>query len=212
LNFNASLSSRHYDYTDIDTTVKTSYQRIERSSSYLPSVKDNFSPYWELYLEAEYYAKKNLKIKIAAGRQSSVLYSIIDPSNSDKIRTTTIPVEIKYDFMKIYSVKLIAEQQWVFNSLRAADQRNFYNEYLALAISRSPNLVLAGSLELSNDKEDPSGKKYWASGEITYKFNSSNSLTFSYGTERGGLKCTSGICRYVNPFKGFRLTITNNFN
>ncbi|MGH2575556.1 MAG: DUF6029 family protein, partial [Ignavibacteria bacterium] len=34
----------------------------------------------------------------------------------------------------------------------------------------------------------------------------------SYGAERGGLKCSSGICRYVNPFNGFRLTVINNFN
>ncbi len=212
LNFNASLSSRHYDYTDIDTTVLTSYKRVDRSNAFLPSTKDPLSPYWELYFEVEYYARKNMTIKIAAGRQSSVVYSIVDPSSSDKIRATTIPVEIKYDFLKLYSIKAEIEQQWVYNSLRAATQTNFYNEYISLALSRSPSLVLAGSMEFSTDKEDPSGKKFWASGEITYKFNSSNTATLSYGSERGGLKCTSGICRYVNPFKGFRLTITNNFN
>lgn len=212
LNFNASVTSRHYDYTDIDTTVLTNYQRVNRSNAFLPSLKDALSPYWELYFEAEYYAQKNLTVKVAAGRQSSIVYNIIDPTSSDKIRATTIPIEIKYDFMKIYSIKAEIEQQWVFNSLRAADQQSFYNEFISVALSRSPYLVLAGSAEFSTDKEDPSGKKFWASGEVTYKFNSSNTATLSYGSERGGLKCTSGICRYVNPFKGFRLTITNNFN
>ncbi len=212
LNFNSSLSSRHYDYRDIDTTVLTSYQRIDRSNAFLPSTKNPYSPYWELYMEAEYSARKDLTVKVAAGRQSSVVYSIVDPASNDIIRATTIPVEIKYDFMKLYSVKAEIEQQWVYNSLRAADETNFYNEFISVAVSRSPSLVLAGSVEFSTDKEDPSGKKFWASGEITYKFNSSNAATFSYGSERGGLKCTSGICRYVNPFKGFRLTITNNFN
>lgn len=212
LNANASLTSRHYTYKDIDPSVLTSYQRVDRSNSFLPSTNDALSPYWELYLEAEYYARKDLKIKIGAGRQSAAIYSDVDPSKTDKTRTTTIPIQIKYDLKKIYSVELIAEQQWVFNSLRGEDQKQFYNEYLALAVSRSPNLVFSLSLELSNDKEDPSGKKHWESAEITYKFTSANSVTFSYGSERGGLKCTSGICRYVNPFKGFRFTITNNFN
>lgn len=212
LNFNASLSSRHYDYVDIDTTVLTNYRRVDRSNAFLPSLKNALSPFWELYFEAEYYAKKNLTVKVAAGRQYSVVYNIIDPTSSDIIKATTIPIEIKYDFLDIYSIKSEIEQQWVYNSLRAANQKNFYNEFISVALSRSPNLVLAGSVELSSDKEDPSGKQFWSSCEITFKFNSSNSATLSYGSERGGLKCTSGICRYVNPFKGFRLTITNNFN
>jgi hypothetical protein len=216
-NINVSLSSRHYDYKDIDTTVLTLYRRIDRKDAFLPSYKDNFSPYWEMYAEAEYYYTKNLKLKLAIGRQSSVLYSNTDPANSDKERATTIPVEITYDFGKIYSVKLIAEQQWSYKSLRSSGQNNFYNEYLSLSVSRSPDIILNANLELSNDKEDPSrynpdGKIVaWASGEVTYKISSANSVTLSYGSERGGLKCSSGICRYVNPFKGFRLTIINNF-
>ena len=216
-NLNLSLSSRHYDYVDIDTTVRTLYRRVSRSVDFLPSPEDKFSPYWEIYAEAEYYYKKNLKLKIAFGRQSSVLYSNTDPTASDKERATTIPVEITYDFKKVYSLKLIAEQQWSYKSLRASGQNNFYNEYISLSVSRSPDIILNGNLELSNDKEDPSrynpnGKIVaWASGEVTYKISSANSVTLSYGSERGGLKCSSGICRYVNPFKGFRLTVINNF-
>jgi hypothetical protein len=210
-NFNASLSSRHYDYKDIDTTVFIRYQRIDRDYAFIPSIDNAFSPYWELFLEAEYYYKKNLKFKVAGGRQSSVLYNVIDPSGSDIVRTTTIPVEIKYDFAKIYSVKLLAEQQWVYNSL-LIEEKNFYNEFISVSISRSPNILLNGTVEFSTDKEDPSGKKIWGSGEITYKISSANSVSFSYGSERGGIKCSSGICRYVNPFNGFRLTVINNFN
>lgn len=225
-NLNASLSSKHYEYVDIDTTVKTRYQRIERNTDFLPSTKDPFFPYWEVYLEAEYYFKKNMKVKVAVDRQSSVvLYSYIT-GGSDKIRTFTIPIEIKYDFMKIYSVKLIAESQWVFNSARTftpeEDNRKFFNEYISLSISKSPDIIISGSMELSTDREDPSRIKElgeeqpkwvaWGIGEITYKFTSANSVTLSYGSERGGLKCTSGICRYVNPFEGFRLTVINNFN
>lgn len=210
-NLNASLTSRHYDYKDADTTTLTRYERIDRSSSFLPSPENKYSPYWELFLETEYYYKKNWYFKVAAGRQYSVLYSILDPAGSDIIHTFTVPVMVKYDFAKIYSVELHAEQQWVYNSLRV-DKKKFFNEYLSLSISRSPSLIVNGTLELSNDEEDPSGKKVWGTGEITYKISSANSVTFSYGRERGGLKCSSGICRYVNPFDGFRLTVINNFN
>ncbi len=212
LNLNASLSSRHYDYRDLDTTVSVRYERIERKESFLPSVDNAFSPYWELYLEAEYYYKKDWKFKVAAGRQYSVIYNSLIPEGSDIETNTTIPVEITYDFTKIYSIKLQAEQQWVYKSLSSEDNRRFYNEYISVSVSRSPNLILNGTVEFSTDKEDPSGKKVWGTGEITYKISSANSVSFSYGSERGGLKCSSGICRYVNPFNGFRLTVINNFN
>lgn len=146
-----------------------------------------------------------------------MVYSNTDPTASDKERATTIPIEVTYDFKKIYSIKLIAEQQWAYKSLRATSQNNFYNEYISLSISRSPDIILNGNLELSNDKEDPSRSNpngnivAWASGEVTYKISTANAVTLSYGSERGGLKCSSGICRYVNPFKGFRLTVINNF-
>jgi hypothetical protein len=212
INLNASLSSRHYNYEDVDTTVFIRYRRIERNNSFLPSIEKVFSPYWELYLEAEYYYRKNWKFKAAGGRQYSIIYNVISPEGSDIVTATTIPVEIKYDFAKVYSIKLQAEQQWVYNSLNDDDNKRFFNEYISLSISRSPSLILNGTIEFSTDKDDPSGKKVWGTGEITYKISTANSVTFSYGSERGGLKCSSGICRYVNPFNGFRLTVINNFN
>jgi len=218
LNGNFSLTSRHYDYRDIDTTAKTRYERIERSSSWLPSMEDELSPYWEIYLEAEYYIKKNLKTKIGVSRKTNILYNIVDPENSEKIRTFTIPVEVHYTFSKIYSVKLNAEYQDAFNSIRKG-QSNYFSQNTTISLSRSPNIIIALNYEITNDEEEPSGNKfsdnsdlrYWAIGELTYKFSSANSLTASYGSERGGIKCSSGICRYVNPFNGFRLTVINNF-
>lgn len=211
LNFNASLSSTHYEYIDVDPSANTKFERVKRDISFLPSTKDAFSPYWEVFLEGEWYAKKNLKIKLASGRQVSVLYNRIDPSNSDIIRAFTVPLEVKYDFAKIYSLKVSTEFQHVYNSARG-DDKNFISEYTSVSLSRSPSLVLSANFELTNDEEDPSGKKAWGSGEISYKFSSANILTLSYGSERGGLKCSSGICRYVQPFNGFRLTLINNFN
>ncbi|MCI0448447.1 MAG: DUF6029 family protein [Chlorobi bacterium] len=211
INANASLTSRHYDYFDADTTTLTRYERIDRNDDFLPSIKDELSPYWELYLEAEYYVNKNLKAKLGVSRKTNILYSIVDPKSSDKIRTFTVPLELQYTFAKIYGIKLNAEFQRAFNSLRA-DQKNFVSQYTSIAMSRSPNIILGGNFEVTDDNEDPSGKKFWVNGELTYRFSSANSVLVSYGSERGGLKCSSGICRYVNPFNGFRLTVINNFN
>ncbi|MCX7878017.1 MAG: DUF6029 family protein [Ignavibacteria bacterium] len=210
-NANASLTSRHYDYRDADTTVLTRYERIPRNNSFLPSLRNEFSPYWELFFETEYYWNKNLKTKIGVARKTSVLYSIVDPASSDIIRSFTVPLEFQYTIFKIYGLKVVAEFQRAYNSLRAGE-KHYNSQFTSLSVSRSPNLILAGNFEFTDDEEDPSGKKFWANGELTYKFSSSNIITLSYGSERGGLKCSSGICRYVNPFNGFRLTLINNFN
>ncbi len=210
LNANASLTSRHYDYVDVDTTTLTRYERVERSA-FLPSTKNEFSPYWELFFEAEYYASKNLKTKLGVSRKTNILYSIVNPGASDIIRTFTVPLEVQYTFSKIYGVKLNAEFQQAYNSLRSGDT-HFWSQLTTLSVSRSPNIIVSGTAEVTNDEEDPSGKKYWVKGELVYKFNSANTVILSYGSERGGIQCSSGICRYVNPFNGFRLTIMNNFN
>ncbi|MEO8512757.1 MAG: DUF6029 family protein [Ignavibacteria bacterium] len=210
LNANASLTSRHYDYFDADTTTLTRYERIDRSA-FLPSTKNEFSPYWELFFEAEYYVNKDLKTKLGVSRKTNILYSINDPGASDIIRTFTIPLEVQYTFAKVYGVKLNAEFQQAYNSLRAGET-NFWSQLTTLSISRSPSIIVSGTAEVTNDEEDPSGKKYWVKGELTYKFTSANTIMLSYGSERGGLQCSSGICRYVNPFNGFRLTLINNFN
>lgn len=212
-NFNGSVASRHYQYRDIDTTSVISYKRIERDDSYIPSLDDPFSPFWEVYLEGEYYASDKVYARLAFARQNSTQYNQIFPENSEKIFTSTIPVELKYSFSKAYTLTFIGEQQWVHNSFRASPQsdQNFMNHFLSFTLSRSPNLNLTANVEFTNDEEEPTGKDFWWLGEVNYKINQSNTITASYGSERGGLRCANGICRFVKPFEGFRITVQSQY-
>ncbi len=106
-NFNGSVASRHYQYQDIDTTSVISYKRVERDDSYIPSLDDPFSPFWEIYLEGEYYASEKVYARLAFARQNSTQFNQIFPENSEKIFTTTIPVEFKYSFSKAYTITFI---------------------------------------------------------------------------------------------------------
>ncbi len=209
-NFNGSVASRHYEYRDIDTTSVVSYKRVDRNGNYIPSLADAFSPFWEYYLEGEYYASDKVYTRLAFARQSSVLYNQINPLSSEKLFTSTIPVEIKYSFTKKYTLTTISESQWGHNSIRIGD-KNYFNQYLSFTLSRSPNLNLTFNTEFTNDNEEPTGRKAWYLGETSYKINESNTVTVSYGSERGGLRCANGICRYVNPFTGFRVTVQTQF-
>jgi len=210
-NFNGSVASRHYQYQDIDTTSITSYKRIERNDSYIPSLDDALSPFWEYYLEGEYYASDKVYAKLAFARQSSIVYNQINPLNSEKLFTSTVPVEIKYSLTKEYTLTLITEMQWVHNSIRVSEDKNFTNQYASLTLSRSPNLNFTFNCEFTDDDEEPTGKKSWFLGEVNYKLNQSNTITVGFGSERGGLRCANGICRFVKPFSGFRATVQTQF-
>jgi hypothetical protein len=90
-------------------------------------------------------------------------------------------------------------------------KKDFMNQLLSLSVSKSPDLSATVNYEWTTGEDEPTGKKAWLLGEVSYKLNTTNSVTVSYGTERGGIRCTNGICRYVRPFEGFRLTVNSKF-
>jgi hypothetical protein len=209
-NLNTAIASRHYQYRDISTSGPGVYERVERSNSFLPSLDDAFSPFWEVYLEGEYYATEKLYTKSAFARQSQIVYNQSNPLFSEKLLITTIPVEARYSLTPLLTIKIIAEQQWVHNSIRI-HQKSFTNQFISLNLTKSPNLGFTFNTEFTNDEEEQTGKSSWFLGEMSYKLSSANQVIVSYGSERGGLRCSNGICRYVNPFEGFRATIQTQF-
>ena len=210
-NLNASVTSRHYEYYNSDTTgYLYKWTRIDRYNNFLPSLRNNLSPFWEVYFEGEYYATDKLYTKAAFSRQNETVYSFENPIASEKIFNTTIPVELRYSLTKDYTFKFIFEQQWAHNTSHSLTT-DYTNQFIALSLSKSPNLTITANTEFTTDQDDPSGKQNWFSGEISYKVTSTNVLTAMYGRERGGLKCTNGICRYVYPFDGFRLSLSSKF-
>jgi len=209
-NLNGSVASKHYEYQNVGTYPKVVYARIDRSASFLPSLSDAFNPWWEVYFESEYYATEKFYLKLAFSRQNAVTYNQQFPLSSEKLLTTTIPTEFKYSLSSVYTLKLVAEQQWAHNSALSGDP-DYMNQFVSLTLSKSPELSATINTEFSNSNDDPSGRKNWISGELSYKLTPSNTITASYGNERGGYRCSSGICRYVYPFNGFRVMINSKF-
>lgn len=210
INLNIAGASRHYDYKNVGTGALVVYNRVDRSDSWLPAFSDEFSPWAEFYVEGERYFSDKFYGKVAYDYQSQVIYDNLNPSASEKLRIHTIPTEFRYTFIESYTAKLNFEQQFVYSSLMPND-KNFINQLISMSVSRSPDISATVSFEWTTSDQEPSGKKNWLLGEVSYKINPTNSVTVSYGTERGGVRCTNGICRYVRPFEGFRLTVNSKF-
>jgi hypothetical protein len=52
----------------------------------------------------------------------------------------------------------------------------------------------------------------WASVEFVYNINASHRLSLMYGSQKGGLLCSNGVCRLIEPFSdGFKLELTSLF-
>ncbi len=209
-NVNGNIASRHYSYQDIDNSSVITYQRIDRGDSWLPNMSNSFWPFWEIYLEAEDYATDKIYGKLALDFFSNVIYNQVNPASTEVIKTTTIPFEFRYSLNDKYSITFINETQWASNTIRIHEQ-DFMNQYNSITFSSSPELNFTFSSEFTNDDEEPTGKKAWYTADLGYRLNESNTFGISYGSERGGLKCTNGICRFVQPFEGFRAFISTQY-
>jgi hypothetical protein len=64
--------------------------------------------------------------------------------------------------------------------------------------------------ELTNNEYDVSEKMDWFTIEAGIRIFEKNTLVVSYGSEKGGQVCSNGVCRYLQPFEGFRFSLLIN--
>lgn len=208
LNTNFALASKHYDY--ILNPSSYQFERRKVGSDLLPSLNKLRSPFWELYVDLEYYLPNEIDsyVRIGFNRRSETkneqmnLYRPIQPT-----RITTIPLEIQKVWYENFSSKFISESQWV---LEFPQTEKYFNQLLAISMNLYSKLSLGMRYELTTNKFEIGGRKNWIVFEGGYRFGTNHSLILSYGRERGGTVCSNGICRQVLPFDGFRLLLTSN--
>ena len=52
----------------------------------------------------------------------------------------------------------------------------------------------------------------WASLAFSYNINSNNRVSFTYGSLRGGVHCSNGVCRYIQAFEnGLKVSLISAF-
>ena len=105
-----------------------------------------------------------------------------------------------------------------------------YNHMITLGLGKSPHWSLSLTVESSSAYEygpqipsitNPLEKllsnfidldNKWIALDLMININENTRLDLMYGTLRGGIICSNGICRYVEPFDdGFKLTLTSVF-
>ena len=206
--FNTSISSRHFKYNY--DPAGFSFKEERRNNSWLPSVEDEYSPFTEFFLEAEYYYDGLNSVRTAFSRRTKTVYNdFTGIAGSENIRSIVIPVQWVGIFTNYLSGVLDYEYEYGTNNYNGT-QPNFLNHYFSGLISIFSQYTFGIRYELTNNRFELSDRKDWLSIEAGYRITDANIITVIFGNERGGLVCTNGVCRYILPFSGTRVNL--NFN
>ncbi|MHB9027919.1 MAG: DUF6029 family protein [Candidatus Latescibacterota bacterium] len=206
LNLSGSLASRHHRYERIPDA---GFNRVKDGPSWLPSVRKEYSPYWQVYGDIEHFFENGSSVTAGAGYTYENNYNSFYPELEEVQRMATVPLHTQIILSSLYSLQCSAEYQYFQEALYS---RTWYsNGILSLGIARSPWLNFSVTAELLEGNVRFSEKKSWIYGSIGFRFRARQMIELGYGETRGGMTCTNGLCRYVEPFKGFRLIATLNY-
>ncbi len=117
----------------------------------------------------------------------------------------------------------------VFNEEEQIKAPYQHNRFFDLSLSRAPGWSISLLIDAVDAEEPPfytsatnplesllshimDINRKWIALEWVINLNPKNRLTLMYGSQKGGLVCSNGICRYVEAFDdGFKFTLTSIF-
>ncbi|MBU1094896.1 MAG: hypothetical protein KKB34_00315 [Bacteroidetes bacterium] len=208
INFNASLASRHNFYNFIPNNFI--FKKEYRSTNYLPTTNDKYSPFMEYMLEIEHSINFYTSVNVGLAQRSKVLYNdFTGEAGSHKIRSTVVPLLLQHTFNEDYSAIFQYEYESVYDNYNTR-QPDYSNHFISLIGNFYSAFNLNLRYEATTNKYDLSNKKDWFTLEAGYKIGYSHNISISYGRERGGQTCSNGVCRYILPFEGFKMTFLSN--
>jgi hypothetical protein len=209
----------------VDSTVgeRTVYRRVNDAPISFPELSDiRYSPYWELYLHSEYQLNEDVSFGLALQRRDNVLYGEGNGeigASSETYKASTVMLESITNIGSNDNLHAILELQRVFDSKKATlgndslgiapYEGKFNNVLLTLEYTRSPRWAVNTRLEWTTTDKEQGGRRLWPVVGATYRVGDAHTIGVQYGAERGGVVCTGGVCRLINPFTGFRLNIVS---
>lgn|GEM_PF-1004139 len=228
--------AHYFDDVGIQIEVTSTYQDWGLSVNYnqssdhegdilIPQTKEELSPYRAIFAHLENDPWGGNRFVIQAGWSENVEFTTT-ANGGYSLWFKRLGLGGIYDYKvdDSYSLEFDVQlMQETDNSPGREDKH--WEEYVAVSLSRSPNLIVTGVIERTEDVNEVGAKvwednllgffgrsgKYWPSIEIVLDILERHKMRLFYGYERGGLRCTGGVCRQVNPFKGAKVTFTSNF-
>jgi hypothetical protein len=179
---------------DLFTTFVASYSELDRQN------KDD--RFWEAFGEAKGTWQERVDVTVAAAE-----------SEFDSDTELTFEERI-FGFGEIVGKfddtnSLTAGIEWA--TVQRVDRTtaeyefpaDFDERILSLSYGRSPGLSLTVNYEKTGDPQEL--RDAWTSFVAEVAVAEAHNFLISYGSERGGWKCTGGVCFFEPEFEGFKL-------
>lgn len=177
----------------------SSAHAINQSGIPRPTLQQSDAPFWEGFVSAEQSlpAERSLFVEIGANEEAFVVWQ-----------------ERKWAWLKFRtpfreSQELEIHSETLLLTDRHRNDEKFTDQLIGVNWFDGKSLSLDVAYEFSNDddlkKREGNG---WPSVEaVTTMGRGKHRVSLFYGRERGGMKCSNGVCRQVQPFAGWRLTL-----
>ncbi|MBI5059211.1 hypothetical protein HZB60_05435 [candidate division KSB1 bacterium] len=164
-----------------------------------PTLQQVDAPFWECFANVEQSLPRDrsLFVELGANEEASGTWQ------QRKWVQTRFSTPLR-------AIQLDLEIEELFLTDKTRNDEDFLDQFYSAGLTWKNGFSVSGVYQLSNDRElqDKEGPS-WPSVETALSFgeNDRHRAILFYGRERGGLKCSNGVCRQVQAFSGFRLTL-----
>ena len=200
------------------------------SNSLFPSSDKDSYPFDELFIELNGYNKSgNVFYRIGFDYLSDTFAVLANSDVSESFevnKAITFPSMVNITLNDLWSIEMQLELQRAkkgfevtnngkssFTSLLSEKYQK--NTFVSLTANYSSKWSLTIANESTNSDEALSNfeSNTWNSMSLTYRIKSDSALEVFYGSIRGGLDCTNGVCRYIQSFEdGLRIDYNVSFD
>ncbi len=229
---NYSKSSRNAAWSDTSSGMESIFQK-EKIESIFPSSEEPFMPAWELIVGAEGWWNdlfyKLYFINNAMTKEYHDTPNQFTKRSLEKSKCFTMPGEIEYSLRK-HGLAVAFEfqnytvtKETIMPDFTTTDDPDDlatnvletleYSRLLQFKYSYSPVFSIGLIREISRQVEPVKGDtKNWDGVEVVLNITGNNQLTLFAGSERGGIRCSSGICVPVPAIEqGIRISLNSRF-
>jgi len=199
------------------------------SNSLFPSSDKDSYPFDEIFIELNGYNKAHTLFYRVGFDYFSDTFAVLANSNTSESfevnKAITFPFMVNVILNDLWSIEVQLELQRAKKGfeLTVNDETSFVsllsdkyqeNIFLGFTVNHTPwSLTFATESTNSDESLSNFDSNTWNSVALTYRIKSDNILEVFYGSIRGGLDCTNGVCRYIQPFEnGLRIDYSVNLN
>lgn len=165
----------------------------------LPTLEEKYRAYWEMFgnIEQHFEGGQTLLFEVGRNEEASVNWQ----------ERMWGQARLKVPFKGSQELEFETEQLFLTDHSRTDEK---YHDML-YGVSWVPSGTFSMNVSFQTTDDEDLQKREgdsWISGEAAWQLaGGKHRAMLFYGSERGGMKCSNGVCRQVQAFSGIRLTL-----